>query len=228
MPMPRFQRIIDHCHPDKLLPADPSVRADCIAIGQRMARTLRLPDRGLQHPERGRASWLRARSPAAGRLRIRRDGSLRAPCRPLRQTHRAADRLGAEGPADAAAARGAEPELAVADSLCGRPLLRPASGQQRRRGSGALPKQVVASLWRAPLPQRRLSVGAPQATAARVRHPPKASCRRLGSHHPTTGAHNHSRLRYRPPRSEGVRRSATGQRRVKREAGRTPALPPQR
>jgi tetratricopeptide (TPR) repeat protein len=39
MPMPRFQRIIDHCHPDKLLPADPSVRADCIAIGQRMART---------------------------------------------------------------------------------------------------------------------------------------------------------------------------------------------
>jgi hypothetical protein len=38
MPMPRFQRIIDLCHADKELPADPAAREDCIALGQRMAR----------------------------------------------------------------------------------------------------------------------------------------------------------------------------------------------
>jgi len=38
MPMPRFQQIVDLCHPDKALPADPAVRGDCITVGQRMAR----------------------------------------------------------------------------------------------------------------------------------------------------------------------------------------------
>ncbi len=38
MPMPRFQRIIDLCHQDRALPADPQVREDCITVGQRMAR----------------------------------------------------------------------------------------------------------------------------------------------------------------------------------------------
>jgi len=38
MPMPGFQRIIDLCHQDRALPADPQARADCITVGQRMAR----------------------------------------------------------------------------------------------------------------------------------------------------------------------------------------------
>jgi hypothetical protein len=37
MPMPGFQRIIDLCHQDRALPADPQARADCITVGQRMA-----------------------------------------------------------------------------------------------------------------------------------------------------------------------------------------------
>ena len=38
MPMPRFQRIIDLCQPEKLPAAHPQARADCQEIGQRMAR----------------------------------------------------------------------------------------------------------------------------------------------------------------------------------------------
>ncbi len=38
MPMPRFQRIIDLCHADKGLAPDPAARADCITVGERMAR----------------------------------------------------------------------------------------------------------------------------------------------------------------------------------------------